>query len=664
PDQVIVCSNLGIKVYDKPAVTDLPVVTSTGYSREQAPSTLFITLDKFFSPVLPDSSVTSDPHIRYDRLSKRWFAVAIEINRKVENNLILLAVSDGERITDSSSFTYYSFNSSLFLYNHNAPYAPFLDYPTLGIDKNSILIGGNQFGYDSLTNVGYVVDKKKLIHGQLIVYPFELGVANYRTRLAGGILTPQSVYNDDPASKRSFFAGISYNRNGIIIANIDYDKNSKPSLTNETTVQVETWRLPSSISSPGGLTPIQQLDDRLLSASIYKNKLTGNVSLWTSHAIGVNQSGRFISGSDSVFVRDARTGSRWYSIGNIYSRPSLSQVGTVFDDAQPSGRRAVQYFNPSIATSGQGHSIISGTTDAYNEYLNVFAAGRYSEDEPGKTKDPVKVTNTTAIYAPYFFQNGRRNYIGRWGDFSQTVVDPLDDQTIWTFQEYADIDDSYGVRAVQFKAPPPATPIPLEDVSNKTDNTVTVKGISNDNSGFFDPGPDQGGPGYNRLTVKSTGNIIASNVKFNSPTEITFTLNTKNKPAGKYTLIITNPDGQFVATEYRLSRNIYTNTSSNVPSITQAANEKLQQSFIKTSIAFPNPTENNVTVQMDAVKPYRGKISLLDLTGKQVFQQDYQFVKGRNEATLSLSKYSSGTYIIAILNANNLLIASHKIVKN
>ncbi|MEJ7680898.1 MAG: hypothetical protein WKG06_24220 [Segetibacter sp.] len=84
----------------------------------------------------------------------------------------------------------------------------------------------------------------------------------------------------------------------------------------------------------------------------------------------------------------------------------------------------------------------------------------------------------------------------------KTVVDPMDDQTIWTFQEYADVDDSYGVRVVQFKAPPPATPAAIGTLSNKTANTITLEGESVDNSGFFDPGKDVGGPGYNRLLCK------------------------------------------------------------------------------------------------------------------------------------------------------------------
>lgn len=660
--QVVVLMNAGIKVFEKRNVTDAPLVTPKGISNEPAPAQLFINLNQFFSPVLRGNAYTSDPHVRFDRLTKRWFVVAVDIDYSFQTtNFILIAVSDGEQINNASSFTFYRIPSALFPYNTSNPMKPFLDYPTLGVDKNAVLIGGSLFflnssrSTDSIYSVAYAINKQQLLRGQLSLSWIQFGFAS-RTR-SGGMYVPQGTYNDDPSATKSFFAGTNFPHTSILLAGLNYNNNGQLTGITSYTVPVQPFQYPRDVTAPGSPMPIDPLDARLFAAAIYKNKITGKSSLWTAHAIGVNQAGEYVP--DSLFVAEARTASRWYEIDNIYSAPHLNQLGTVYDATKTSGRRAVNYFNSSIATNGQGHTALGGTTAAFNRYLNAFVTTRSNDAAAGTLGAVTKATNSHAIYALFY-----GNYQDRWGDYSQTVVDPMDDQTIWTFQEYANADDIYGVRAVQLKAPPPATPIPLEDVGNKTDNTVTVKGISNNNSGFFDPGPDQGGPGYNRLTVKSTGNIIASNVKFNSPTEITFTLNTKNKPAGKYTLIITNPDGQFVATEYRLSRNIYTATSSNVPSITQAANEKLQQSFIKTSIAFPNPTENNVTVQMDAVKPYRGKIALLDLTGKQVFQQDYQFVKGRNEATLSLSKYSSGTYIIAILNANNLLIASHKIVKN
>ena len=274
-------------------------------------------------------------------------------------------------------------------------------------------------------------------------------------------------------------------------------------------------------------------------------------------------------------------------------------MGSVLDDEQPSGRRATQYFNPSISANGQGHAVLGGTTDAYNEYLNVFIAGRYNNDAKGTIHTPQKATKATAIYSPYIdFGGGFHFYIGRWGDFSQTVVDPSDDQTIWTFQEYADVDDSYGVRAVQVKAPAPATPLPLGELSNKTDTSVTLKGISIDNSGFFDPGADKSGPGFNRLSIKSTGSIIVSNIKFISPTVISFKLNTKKQPEGKYKLIITNPDGQVVTTDFTISKEQNNNNADNSNS-DKLLNDNIVKKYIVTSEAYPNPTTDQVKLQVN-----------------------------------------------------------------
>ncbi|MDQ2718818.1 MAG: T9SS type A sorting domain-containing protein [Bacteroidota bacterium] len=661
--QIFVMTNNGIKVLDKPGVTDPPLVTPMGYSKVLA-NGLFITLENFFSAVIPAGSSISDPHVRYDRLSKRWFAVAIETNPKQENNEIFLAVSDGNKITGTSSFTFYSFNSSLFPYNPAAPTAPFLDFPTLGIDNNAVVIGGNQFGHDSLTNVGYVIDKNKLLKGNLVIYPFELGVANNITGAVGGMYTPQGVDNDDPSAKKSFFAGITYFRDGLVIGQLTYDKKHVPWLT-ETIVPVQPFNHTRDNSSPGGLVSIEQNDTRLLAAAIHKNKITGEHSLWTAHAVGADQQGGFISGSDSEFVDKGRTVSRWYEINNIYRAPTLNQLGTVLDDDQPSGRRAQQYFNPSIAANGQGNMVMGGTTDAFNKYINVFIAGHFNNDAKGSTSNPKKATKTTAIYAPYIASaGGAHTYVGRWGDFSQTVVDPSDDQTIWTFQEYADVDDSYGIRAVQVKAPAPATPLPLGELSNKTDTTITLKGISIDNSGFFDPGADKSGPGFNRLVIKATGNVIVTNLKFISPTSLRFKLNTKNQPEAKYSLIITNPDGQVVTTEFIIdSKKQDNNNDKSNQNSGKLLNDNIVRKYIVTSEAYPNPTTGQVRLQVNAVKDFVGKIILMNASGKVISQNHYNFSRGNTETTLSLDNLSNGTYIAAVYNQDNVIIAAHTIIK-
>jgi hypothetical protein len=44
--------------------------------------------------------------------------------------------------------------------------------------------------------------------------------------------------------------------------------------------------------------------------------------------------------------------------------------------------------------------------------------------------------------APYFKDLGTGD--NRWGDFSSTVVDPLDDLSLWTLQEYAATNNNWG----------------------------------------------------------------------------------------------------------------------------------------------------------------------------------------------------------------------------
>src|SRR5258708_7658987 len=96
----------------------------------------------------------------------------------------------------------------------------------------------------------------------------------------------------------------------------------------------------------------------------------------------------------------------------------------------------------------------------------------------------------------------------RWGDFSQMVIDPNDDMTMWTFQEYCNANNSWGVRAVQLKAPAPATPATISPTSLMVGQSsdLIITGTSSSGSEFFDPGSDPGGPGYpNHISAAVNG---------------------------------------------------------------------------------------------------------------------------------------------------------------
>jgi Secretion system C-terminal sorting domain len=287
-------------------------------------------------------------------------------------------------------------------------------------------------------------------------------------------------------------------------------------------------------------------DDRLFAAMIRKNKITGVSTLWTAHANAVNSSGVASSGT--------RNGARWYQVGTLSTTPTLTQSGTLFDAAATNPRG---FIFPSIAMSGQGHSVIGFTTASAVNFIDCGVAGRYRTDATGTMQPFTLATSASTTYAPGFDSSPFR-----WGDYTQTVVDPLDDMTMWSFIQYANAANSWGVRAVQLKAPPPATPTAQGTIgcgnptsgnpavgTNRT-TAVTLNGTSVSNSEFFDPGTGYG----NRLAVTTTGTgVSVANLVFVSPTQLTLNIIWPQSLAGTtQTLTITNPDCQSVTTTYTL----------------------------------------------------------------------------------------------------------------
>src|SRR6476620_1995424 len=131
----------------------------------------------FFSSVMTPLSppvvlnFTSDPQIRYDRLSGRWFVAIIDVPCTSAGcgtfgaNRWMVAVSDTAStpsITAATVWTFFFFQTDP---------TNFCDYPSLGVDSQALYVGCDMFtpSPSFVGTNGYVVRKSSLLNGGSIV---------------------------------------------------------------------------------------------------------------------------------------------------------------------------------------------------------------------------------------------------------------------------------------------------------------------------------------------------------------------------------------------------------------------------------------------------------------------------------------------------------------
>ena len=529
PKQFVVAVNGRVRTFDKDkGVPDNVLDSST---------------NAFFEPAMTppaSNNFASDPHIRYDRLSGRWFIVMIDVPglNGATPNRVMIAVSSGPVISATTTFAYYYFQHDTVV--PAGDYGAFADYPTLGIDANALYIGDNVYtsaGFKGCS--AFVIQKSSLLGGgPMAVKAFRGIVANASSE---GPYTPQGVDNYDPAATEGWFIGVSNVALGrLVLRRVINPGSGSPTLSTNIPITVPTTAHPNSVphlgntgATAGRLDPV---DDRLFAAHLRNGRL------WTAHNIQVDSTG-------AATGLGARTATRWYELKNVATgqTPALAQSGTLFD---PATSGPASYFIPSVMVSGQGHAALGFTHAGSLDRIDAGFAGRLANDPPAALRTPTLFTASTTAYNP-LGDTGGDHGSRRWGDYSYTSLDPTDDMTMWTIAEFNDATDTYGVEIAKLLAPPPATPSSASASIMQGQNNVDVviSGASINGSGFYDPGADPAGNAFNHLRVSVGGSgVTVNSVVYVSPTSLRVNLSAAPGAAiGARGVTVTNPDGQSVA---------------------------------------------------------------------------------------------------------------------
>ena len=460
-----------------------------------------VNTDVFFSSVITPGSFTSDPRVRFDRLTNRWFLCAIDTASP--RNRILLAISNSDTLSTSTTWTF-SFATAA---NNR-----FADYPTLGVDQNGVYVGINSFGASFLGSDLWCFRKADAIAGTLVGTTF-LNLSDS--------FTPFIADNDDPAATNAYYLAVSSANFGLFkfgrVAPSGAGFTFSQAITNLT---VASTSFPVDQTIPGGSH--DTIDDRMFSAKVFYDRVTNTRTLWTTQNMAVNSSGVATNSGTRT------NGSRWYQIANINGTPTVQQFGTVFNTT-------TGFSIPTVAMNLQGHALMGFTASNSTTSPGVATSHRFASDASGTMTAPTVRQAGTGTFALFGTPS-------RWGDYSNTVVDPRNGMTIWTFQEYVRATNSWAVRAIELKAPAPTlASVAPTAITQGQSATYTLTG-----TGLFDPGA--GYPDRLAVSVSGTG-VTVSNLTWVSPTSVTMTLTaTAGATTGSRTITLTNPDGQTATT--------------------------------------------------------------------------------------------------------------------
>jgi hypothetical protein len=358
-------------------------------------------MDSFWSAVSPVGG-TTDPHLFYDQHSGRWFASTIDVNDGLKNNHLLIACSKTSDPTGAWNMYKILAGSS----------TEFADYDTLGVDSNGVYFGASIFTTTGGGNVViFATPKAPLLSGSTITVTKFDGITDMFS-------SPQPADNFDTvaASGPAWFVSSS----AAVTANVAYRtltwSGTTPILSATHTVVTPAYGNVLQAPSLGATQALDTGDDRLLMAVI-RNK-----QLWTARTAGVNS-----SGTDAGADRD---GAEFVNLNVATTSASLIQSGRLLD---PSASNPRFYFYPSLAVNSQGYMAMGFSGSKTTEFIGAYATGRLASDPLGKLQPVTLLKGGQGAYTITF--GAGRN---RWGDYSYTSLDPTDNKTIWTIQEFAD----------------------------------------------------------------------------------------------------------------------------------------------------------------------------------------------------------------------------------
>jgi len=160
----------------------------------------------------------------------------------------------------------------------------------------------------------------------------------------------------------------------------------------------------------GGFFGIDLGDSRI------QNVVYRNGSLWCTHNIYLP--------NEFFFTVPFHSAVQWWQ---LEPDGDILQTGRIEDET---GNTSYAY--PSIAVNRCNDVLIGYSSFSTNQYASANYSFRFGTDPPNTLRSDVLLKAGEGVYFKTF-----GGFANRWGDYSATMVDPVNDVDMWTIQEYA-----------------------------------------------------------------------------------------------------------------------------------------------------------------------------------------------------------------------------------
>ncbi|HEX8650555.1 MAG TPA: proprotein convertase P-domain-containing protein [Pyrinomonadaceae bacterium] len=411
---------------------------------------------------------TFDPKVLYDPYNNSWM-FTVTADGDEPTSAVLIAVS---KTSDPTGLW------NRYKVDADSTGAAWADYPSLGFNKNWIVVTVNMFGVSPASGFKrshiYAFNKASLYAG---TGPFKVFQDTSGFTQAPAITYDNALNTMYLIEDWDGFSKLRIRSLGGTAAAPTY------SATQTFVTSPATWTFAPANGDDfapqlGSSNKIQNNDSRI------QNVVYRAGSLWCVHTI-------FLPNS----ATPTRSAIQWWQ---LTPAGAIQQRGRIDDSTG-----AKFYGFPSIAVNVNKDVLIGYSRFSSQQYASANYAFRAGTDAVNTLRTEVVLKSGSAPYYKIF--GGDRN---RWGDYSSTVVDPVNDTDLWTVQEHAAPVSGgfsrWGTWWGRIK-PPSSTPAPFIDLGTVT----AVDGNAGDADTIIEPGESG-----NKLTIqlKNSGNATATAV--------------------------------------------------------------------------------------------------------------------------------------------------------